>query len=157
MAAILQTIYKGNGIPESTKSIMYVDTINKDGIMTEMYSYCIKYIREHSTSKLITNPDQIVQFKKEQFVAKDENDIYYNKIDGYWIVNNDDAITMYEKRTSYGMIYNSIVVAKIFTITGCQCPRVVPKIITKESSITDFNQELIAKITEVKNRSKLLK
>jgi len=157
MAAILQTIYKGDGTSEPTKSIMYVDTINKDGIMTEMYSYCVKYIREHSTSKLITNPDQIIQFKKEQFVAKNENDIYYNKLNGYWIVENNDTIIMYEKKTLYGMIYNSTVVAKIFTITSCQCPRTVPKIITKESSITDFNQELIAKITEVKNRSKLFR
>ena len=64
---------------------------------------------------------------------------------------------MYEKKTLYGMIYNSTAVTKIFTITSCQCPRVVPKIITKESSITDFNEELIAKITEVKNRSKLFR
>jgi hypothetical protein len=157
MAAILQSIYKSDGVAEPTKSVMYVDTINKDGIMTEMYSYCVKYIREHSTSKLITNPDQIIQFKKEQFVAKDENDIYYNKSDGYWIVDINANIMMYEKKTLYGRFYNSTTVTKIFTITSCQCPRIVPKIITKESSIADFNQELIAKITEVKNRTKTFK
>src|SRR5947208_16541665 len=108
MAVILKTSYLQN-VATPAEPLIYVDTINNDGFIAEMYNICIRHIEENTISPGIT------EFKRENFTAKDENDIYYNKKDGLWIISDEQTriITLCKRTTSLGVIYNSIIIEKI--------------------------------------------
>lgn len=152
MATIMKTNYHNN-YALVAECAVYVDTINKDSYVAEMYNMCIKYIR----TKTVINDESIV-YKREKFLAIDETDIYYNKGDGYWIVANekDKIITLCKRVTFKGMIYNTIYIEKIFTLTCNECPKIVPKIFKKPSTFETFTEELTTTILAFRNRTNTL-
>jgi hypothetical protein len=129
--------------------VFYVDTINKDSFITEMYGYCIRYIRERIAA------DSKVEHKK--YLARDENDIYYNKLDGHWLISDEKnkVVTLYVKTTWHGWVHNSVTVKKIFMLTCKECPKLVPRIPKKKSMFEDFTQELTEKVLIYRDRNNL--
>jgi hypothetical protein len=129
MATILKEEFANNvskGIPFP---FIYVDSINQDSYVAEMYNATIKFIREN------IDYDGISNINKSDYMAKDYNDIYYNKKDGFWIVSDEDnnIIELYKKETNVGKIYNNYNVNKIYKLTCHKCPRIVPKVFKKTS------------------------
>src|ERR1044071_4024447 len=108
MAVILKTPFLQNGTMGPVDPMLYVDSINKDSYIAEMYNLCINYIRENTKSPSIT------EFKRDHYMAINENEIYYNKTDGFWIVGNekDKVVTLYMRKTLTGIFYNSTLVEK---------------------------------------------
>jgi hypothetical protein len=145
-----------NNISAGSESVVYVDSVNVSSYKNELYNIAISYIRcndkDYDSFDFTSN-------KKELFVAKNSDDIYYNKKDGHYIVyeSDGDSIVMYKKITLKGRIYNSIVIEKVFKLTFDQCKKIVPLAIQKETEkniYKDFSDELIQKVSQYKNRNK---
>lgn len=154
MAIVLRTSYHQN-VAFPTECAIYVDSINKDSFVAEMYNFCVRHIRE----KTDTSNSQNVIFKRENFMAEDEKNIYKDKKDGFWIVANekDKIITLYKRVTYRGRIYDSTYVEKQFTLTCQECPKVVPQVFKKTSLFENFTEELTAKVSTYRNRTETLK
>jgi hypothetical protein len=145
MAVVLKRSNQTN-FTES-EPVLYIDSINAEGYIAEMYNITVRYIRE--------NTQQLdKEVKKENHTALDENDIY-KKIDGYWAVydGKDKSVSLYLKKTLFGMIYNSVVVEKIFILTCKKCPKIIPQLVNKPSKFENFQMELISRVTEHRKRS----
>src|SRR5947207_1139886 len=125
MAIILKTPYTQN-IANNQEPLIYVDSINKESFVAEMYNYCIKYIRE----KRIASNTATSEYKREKFLAKDETDIYKNKPDGFWIVSDEKnrIITLCSRITYRGRIYDSTYVEEVFTLSCKECAKIVPQV-----------------------------
>ena len=136
MAAIIKTNYAQN-VQGSVEALTYIDSINKESYMTEMYTICLKYLREKK--EMDTNILHFEPLKRERLMAGDEKDIWYNKNDGYWIIETDNhTLTLYQRQTLVGKIYNSTLVDKLFTLTYSECSRTVPKVFEKTSPFDNF-------------------
>ena len=147
MAILLKNTYI-NYIPQLAEPVLYIDSCNLDSYMAEMYNMTVKYIRENTESNDTT--------KREKHMAIDENDIYYNKLDGYWILGDakNFTVTLYQKKTMNGVIYNSVQVDKIYRMECKKCPRIVPQFIKKPPSLYDnFLSELTSSVANFKERS----
>lgn len=154
MAIILRTHYLQN-VASSTEAVLYVDSINKDSFVAEMYNVCVKYIRE----KTDTSNKQNTVFKRENFIVGDEKKIYTDSQDGFWIVSNEKEriITLYKRITYRGRIYNSTYVDKIFTLTCQECPKIVPQVFKKSTLFENFTDELTARVSTFRDRTDALK
>lgn len=129
--------------------LLYVDTINENGIVNEMYNLTMAYIRTN------IEEEDSRQYKREDFIAKDYNDIYYNKTDGFWILydKNNNILSLFKKETHVGYIYNKIYVTKQYEITYKKCPRLVPRVFKKSDKFADFDTELKTRVNQYKNRN----
>jgi hypothetical protein len=155
MAIVLRTHYLQN-TPSSTEAVIYVDSINKDSYVAEMYNLCIKYIRE----KMDIFNTQCVIFKRENFMACDEKNIYNDKQDGFWIIADEKEriVTLYKRITYRGRwFYDSTYIEKIFTLTCQECSKIVPKVFKKSTLYDNFTQELTMKVSTFRDRTNTLK
>ena len=130
----------------SISTVKYVDSINKSSYMEEMFNITIKYIRENS------DVNNLVPFKKDNFMAKDYNDIYYNKKDGYWIIINENTlsekvISLYKRKTNIGMLFNTYSINLVFTLSAMECSRIVPIISNEKNTADNFVDELKKKVS----------
>ncbi len=155
MAAIIKTTYTHNEVA-LVQAMTYIDSINKESYLTEMYSICIKYIREKNENELNdTKKNNYKPMIRDQILAKDENDIFYNKVDGHWIIETEKnkIITLYQRRTLNGIIYNSTLVEKLFSLTYNECSRTVPKVFEKpQTPFENFSKELSEKVIAFRDR-----
>ena len=151
MAVVLKKTYPQGckNISGTCEPLIYIDSINKDNFILEMYNIAIRYIRENV--EYIKEPT----IKRIKHMAKDENDIYYNKSNGYWIVSDEKEkiVSLYHKKTTIGLIYNSIQVDKIFELTCKECPKIVPQVFKKASLFDDFSSELSDRVLKYRERS----
>lgn len=149
MATILKQNYKNDISDGTPQPIIYVDSINDTSYIKEMNSIIVKYIRQNIGS----NDEQKI-VKKINHIAKDYNDIYYNKKDGYWIVCDDKnkSITLYIKQIATGFLYNSHIVSKIFTLSYVKCPRIVPLLFDKKNEHLNFIDELKFSVKKYRQR-----
>ncbi|VBB17618.1 hypothetical protein YASMINEVIRUS_81 [Yasminevirus sp. GU-2018] len=149
MATILRTSNLP-GAPDSEIKVpvIYVDSINCDSYNSEMHNICVRHIRENTVSK-----DD--SFKRDEHIAKDENDIYYKKKDGLYYIPNEKTRTfvVYKRTTSTGYVYNSTTVEKLFTLTCVECKRIVPQVFKKTTLFDDFSSELRTKVTDYRDRT----
>jgi hypothetical protein len=154
MAIVLRTPYLQN-VAGCTESAFYVDTINKNSFIAEMYNLCVKYIREKTNTSNLHNG----VFKRENFMASDAKNIYYDKEDGFWIIADEKEriITLYKRITFRGRIYNSTYVEKLFTLTCQECPKIVPQVFKKTTLFENFTEELTAKVLTYRDRTNALK
>jgi hypothetical protein len=142
MATIVKYITDNKNI----SPVLYIDSINKSCYVEEMLNYTIRYIRE-TTNNNINNRDNYISSSMENI---------YNKCkDGYWITIDDQDVSLYKKETLTGIFYNSIQVGKIFTLKYVLCPRIVPKILKKQSLFDNFTDELKASVNNYKTRSRI--
>jgi len=148
MAIVLIKKYSDNISNIQDQPLVYVDSINSESYLAEMYNYTTKYIRESDESK-----NHLI-VKRINHMAKDENDIYYNKKDGLWIVSDEKQciLTLYKKTTRKGYLYNSIYMDKIFTLSYKKCSKIVPQVFKKTSKHDNFKMELAEKVLSFKNR-----
>jgi hypothetical protein len=156
MAVILKTSFTLNNTPEPIEPVLYVDTINKDAFVAEMYSFCLGHIRKNTDT---TDPSVVSKIKRENFIVDNENDIYYNKKDGFWMISNEKTkvVTLYKRTTLVGYLYNTIEVKKIFTLSCIECPRVVPRVFTKPTLFDNFAEELSMSVANYRSRTDTLK
>jgi len=154
MAIILKTPYLQE-VAGSIEPVEYVDSINKDSFVAEMYNLCIKYIRENT----VETDNKVTTFKRENFSAKSENDIYYDKVDGFWMIANEKekVITLFKRKTLVGRIYNSTLVEKIFKLECKECPKISPKVFVKTSVFDNFSKELSNRVADFRDRTDSLK
>ena len=80
-------------------------------------------------------------------MAKDYNDIYYNKKDGYWIIINENTlsekvISLYKRKTNIGMLFNTYSINLVFTLSAMECSRIVPIISNEKNTADNFVDEL---------------
>lgn len=139
-------------IATSATPVFYVDSMNQGSFVAEMYSYTVKFIREQL--------DESNQYKggpviRTECMAEDENDIYSNKPDGFWIVSDEKAniVSLFKRTTSVGSLYNSVYVSKVFTLTCTECPRIVPKVFKQTTLFDNFTSELKQSVSAYRNRS----
>ncbi len=97
----------------------YIDSNDQNLYLSEMLKICIKYIKDIDKS-----------FKPENKIfAKDLDDIYNNKNDGFWIVHRKirDEIKMYvyQRETKVGILYNTYEVHNHFDLMTIKCPKIV--------------------------------
>lgn len=154
MATIVKTLYIKD-IVTSMIPVCYIDTINKNGFMAEMYNWCMRYIRENSDADKTTKTIYDQNFKRENYMATDQQNIYNNKEDGFWFVVNEKEthITLYKRETYKGVIYNSTYVTKILTLTCHECPRIVPQFVKERTLFENFSDELNAKVATHRKRT----
>jgi len=157
MAIILRTDYLNN-IATQSKCAIYVDSINTDSFLSEMYGISIRHIREtlEVSDKTNTSTSLPITVKKENHIAIDENDIYYKKADGFWLIYSDktNTLTLYKKTTLVGTIYNTVCMPKVLELRYETCGKVVPKVFnTEESQYTKFQNELNNRVTQFRDRA----
>lgn len=152
MAVIYREDFKKDLSINPREAVAYVDSRNSDSYLIEMYNYTCKYIRESTSLKNV---------KKELHLAKNINDIYKNKSDGYWFIvdKSNRVIELYKKYISVGYIMNSINVEKIFILTCTpNVPRIVPRIINKSNGAClhdNLMSEIFSATEKVRNRKKI--
>lgn len=146
MSTILQETFNNNVSLGFPKPIIYVDSINPSSYTSEMYNIAVRYIRSKK------NADGVI-IVRQSHMANDENDIYYNKQYGYWIVADEEkrTLTLYEKCQPTGLFYKCNV-NRIFTLTCCECPRIVPQVFKKTNLYDDFSNELKESVRKYRNR-----
>jgi len=146
MAAILRTTIVDN--KQNTISVLYIDSINRSSWIVEMYNYTIRYIRENSDS--VDRP-----IDRNVLMAKDYDDIYHNRKDGFWIVADDmnNTVSLYKRCTSIGKLYNSVYIDLIFVLNWSECPRIVPKIFKTTTLFDNFTDELKLSVAKFRDRS----
>jgi hypothetical protein len=180
MAVIFKDSYTKNislGLPQA---LVYVDSINGDSFVAEMYNITMQYIRKDQDDKdkpddgswIFTSTDsgskptaqynpksKDIGTKRDNYMAKNEDDIRCNKMDGLWIVSNEPEriVTLYRKTTLVGTFYNSIYLDKIFMLTCKPCPRIVPQLVTKLSHFENFQTELTLRVAQHRDRTQTLK
>ena len=147
MATILKETFNNNVSTGLAKPVLYVDSMKPNSYVFEMYNMTVRYIREKKET------DGLSIIKRQDHMAKDENDIYYNKKDGYWIVSDEKKVTLYQKHTRVGNIYNSYDMNKIYVMTCHECPRVVPQVFKKSTLFDDFSNELKDSVRKFRERS----
>lgn len=154
MAIILRTPYLQE-VAGAIEPVEYVDSINKENFVSEMYNICIKYIRENT----VDSDKKVITFKRKNFTAKSENDIYYDKTDGFWMIANEKerVITLFKRKTLVGRIYNSILVEKIFKLECKECPRIIPTVFVNTSLFDNFSKELSDRVADYRERHDTLK
>ncbi len=148
MAVVLKNTYTKN-LAGTSEPLIYIDSINKENFIVEMYNIVIRYIRENT--EYIKEPS----IKRIKHMANNENDIYYNKSSGYWILSNekDNIVSLYLKKTIIGFVYNSIVVEKVFELTCKECQKIVPQVFKKSTLFDDFSSELSDRVSKYRERS----
>lgn len=161
MAVILRTTHQyqsGTSDSENNNPILYVDSINRDSYISEMHNMCVQYIRAKSinTIEFISINDDV---SRNERIAKDESDVYYNKKDGYYYTINEDTrvFVMYNKNTYPGYIMDTITVEKLFTLTCVECKRIVPQVFKKNTVFEDFTAELKTKVMDYRDRTLIRK
>lgn len=149
MSIIFKTIYVNN-VVTIQEPVIYVDTINENGYISEMTNIMIRYIRNLQQNDVKSLKNEI---KIQDYLAKDICDVQKKK-DGLWIVYDakTKTTTLVEKTTSLGYIYNSTIINNIFTLSYKLCKRVVPQLIKNVSLFDSFKIELSAKVGEYKDR-----
>lgn len=156
MAAIVKTDYTSS-MPDSIP-VLYVDSMIERSFDVEMKSLMSKYIRTLSTTTTATNnthdAKDVGSVTIGKYLAKDENDIRYNKNDGLWVVDDrtNTSLTLYRRKTNHGYLYNTVDVSKKIKLSFHKCKRVVPQILKKESLFDTFQNELASKVSEYKNK-----
>lgn len=142
MSTIIKYIFEN----KTTLPILYIDSINKNSHITEMINYLLRYIRETTHTEIVN---------RDNYIANDSDDIYKNKKDGYWIITNEqkNEVILYMRETIKGILYNSIYVNEIFRLNSYECPRIVPKILTKTTLFENFTDELKATVHNYKTRT----
>jgi len=151
MATISRQNFNDNGTEIGVPTpILYVDSMNYSSFAAEMYSYTTRSIREQLGKDY--NGEPVI---REEHMAKDENDIYHNKTDGYWIVCDEEKkiLSLYKRETSVGNIYNSVYVTKTYTLTCTECPRIVPKVFKETTIFEDFTSELKKTVRSYRTRT----
>lgn len=150
MATVLKT-QDNHGVNDALECVFYIDSINKESYIAEMYNYCVRYIREKTD---ISNSEPMI-FKREKFMASTETEIRNEKEDGFWIIGDEKnrIVTLYKRLTYAGRFYDSIYVNKVFTLTCQECSKIVPQVFKKSSLYEDFTEELTARVTTFKNRT----
>ena len=145
--ALIQKISYTNNVKENKMAELYIDSINEYNYMHELYGIIIRYIRTK------TNTIMLFEDLEKDHIAKDENDIYYNRPVGYWIVKNSNkSITLYNKTLTTGYIYNSTYIERLFDLEIEKCPKVIPQIKKKTTHFEDFTTELKTNVEQFKNR-----
>jgi hypothetical protein len=129
---------------------IYIDSINTSSYMKEMISYTLKHIREVSGADYF---DSITDLKPSDHMAKNEQQIYKSKKDGFWIVTDElyDTLTLYKRETSTGTLWNSVYVSKIYSMRIVKCPKIVPKVFEKVDKHQSFIAELRTQVEKIKN------
>jgi hypothetical protein len=160
MAIILQEKYDvDNYINGVIDPVLYVDSINEESFIVEMNAIILRYIsnnpllsrgQHQGIGATIKSPQSF-----DNLIANDEDDIYKNKLNGYWIVYNKSkqSLSLYIKHTEIGYLYNGINVNKIFTLTYKKCVRVVPQIFKKTTKFENFSRELADRVGKYKERA----
>lgn len=153
MAVILKATYENEtrGLFEPT---VYVDSINKDSYMAEIYNQTVRYIREHTP---VIN-GRIAEIRRENHKVRDEKAIG-SKPDGYWFVSDEKnkTLTLYKKTTKVGYIYSSVYITKVYEMKCSECPRIVPQISAKKTSLFDnFSTELSERVVAFRERTDAL-
>lgn len=142
MAVVLKNIYISN-VLQCTQSIAYIDSSKTDDYIEKMYDVVMNYIRINVFDNEMT--------QKENYIALNEKDILNNKPDGFWIVSDEKnfIITLFQKRTSQGFIYNNVSIEKLFVLTCEKCQRIVPN--QKQSLFNILNDSLTQKVSEIRD------
>jgi len=145
MAVILRKDY--NNLTTEQYPVLYVDSINESGYISEMFNITMSFIRIRDSHEIICN--------KDKYIATDTNDILINKNNGLWVVYDEKlhTVTLYERKTSTGYIYNSNCIEKIFELTYHKCPRSVPIVFKKENKFESFDRELKESVSKYRMRS----
>lgn len=151
MAIVLKNTYSNNILTETqNEPILYIASINTDGYALEMRNIIVRYIREtlneNTSEKYSCN--KYMEIKYINHLAKDENDIYYNKEDGYWIIENEKEhnIILYQRKKIIGFVYNTIQINKLFSLTYKECPKIVPQVFKKTTEFDNFVNELTNRV-----------
>ena len=89
MAIILRKDFITGDFPQP---ILYVDTMNESGIISEMINITMVHIRNNS------DREEVVISKREYYTAKDYNDILQCKSDGFWMLfsEKDGILSLYK-------------------------------------------------------------
>lgn len=147
---IMRAMYNDYGVIGPYEPVIYVDSINKDGHMAEIYNQTVRFIREHTP---IANGRDI-EIRREDHSVKDENKII-QKPNGYWLTANEGkrTLTLYKKIMVSGYLYNYPCVQKVYEMCCQTCPKIVPNIIKKGILFDDFSKELKSKVAEFGRRT----
>jgi hypothetical protein len=147
MSVVTKQLYN----PPSSEPVMFIDSVNMNTYLVEMYSICNRHIRNNDKTINDNNP-----LKKETLIVKDEESIK-TKEDGFWIIADEKnyVITLYKKTTISGYLYNYPTIEKVFTLTCKTCPRVVPQLFEKTNNDYSFIKELNNKIQDYAERNRI--
>jgi hypothetical protein len=153
-AIVMRAMYNDYGTIGPYEPIIYVDSINKDGHMAEIYNQTVRFIREHTP--MINGRD--VEIRREDHLVKDEKKVS-QKQDGYWLIadENKRILTLYKKTTVSGYFYNYPSVQKVYEMCCRSCPKIVPNIVKKGILFDDFSMELKNKVAEFGRRTDSMK
>jgi hypothetical protein len=146
----MKTIYDKYDILGVPEPVIYVDSINKDGHMAEIYNQTMRYIRENTSSV----HGKEIYVRREDHIVKDEKSIG-NKLNGFWFVSNekDRTLTLYKKSTIPGYFSYYPEIKKVYVMYCRECPKVVPNLIKKGNVFEDFAKELKSRVAEIGRRT----
>ena len=146
MAIIIRTPYTHN-IAQPIEPLLYIDQVNRSGYIAEMYGIVTRYLRDTLECEIELNT----------YMADNIEQITFSKDTGYWVVEHPDTVTLYEKTTPSGILYNGVGVEKVFSLSAYQCPRVVPRVVprvsAKSSPFDNLKNELFHSVTAYMTRT----
>lgn len=149
MAIIMKNNYTDYLVGETP--LIYIDSPNELNYRKEVYNQICRYVREVRTKDEMKKNIEVF---KDDIYAEDYNDIYYNKPDGYWFVEDKEVATLYKKNTALGYVYNGITVSKLFDLRVLKCGKVVPKFAANPDFYEEFAKELKEKVKNIHSPKK---
>ena len=151
--ASIQVEYYKDKVYGAPKPGLYIDSVNEGRYDRELLSFLSGLIRKNYLDQ------SNAEFKSQDHIAEDANDIYYNKEDGFWLVRSeikteDDTVKcveVYKRDTSEGYVYNGYYVTPLLRAYVVKCPKVVPRFVPDEekSLHTRFIDELRRRVNSV--------